>query len=256
MLLQIFIALVIHGIHSALPCKLDSQMSFVDMPLFGLEKAAAQVGEWVAKVPDLQEGADREFLIFYRILQNPDVIDVYLTEGRTVVRRAIRTDQDRGPVTAVEKRGWTKFEPLAHWSVLIYFSTDIAQRYFSCKCEIYAYCFSRLRPMNAVFERYAKHPMLLLIACKGKQLGERSIHLNWFWDMFRLQLAGPESIQACRGVFRFELPIHRSDIIFPAVPFSIFEIDKIIHFFHLWFLRCQALLTLPVGPDIGDRGAT
>ncbi len=46
-----FIALVIQGIPRSY--KLDSQLSFVDVPLCPLEKAAVQVGEWVAKVPDL-----------------------------------------------------------------------------------------------------------------------------------------------------------------------------------------------------------
>ncbi|NWA29370.1 chemotaxis protein CheW [Pseudomonas gingeri] len=46
-----FIALVLQGIPRSY--KLDSQLSFVDVPLCRLEKAAVQVGEWVAKVPDL-----------------------------------------------------------------------------------------------------------------------------------------------------------------------------------------------------------
>lgn len=46
-----FIALVIQGIPRSY--KLDSQLSFVDVPLCRFEKAAVQVGEWVAKVPDL-----------------------------------------------------------------------------------------------------------------------------------------------------------------------------------------------------------
>jgi hypothetical protein len=33
--------------------KLDSQLSYVDVPLCSLEKAAVQVGDQVAKVPDL-----------------------------------------------------------------------------------------------------------------------------------------------------------------------------------------------------------
>ena len=33
--------------------KLDSQLSYVDVPLCPLEQAAVQVGEQVAKVPDL-----------------------------------------------------------------------------------------------------------------------------------------------------------------------------------------------------------
>ncbi|KPA89448.1 MULTISPECIES: chemotaxis protein CheW [Pseudomonas] len=46
-----FIALVIQGIPRSY--KLDSQLSFVDVPLCRLEKAAVQVGELVAKIPDL-----------------------------------------------------------------------------------------------------------------------------------------------------------------------------------------------------------
>jgi chemosensory pili system protein ChpC len=46
-----FIALVIQGIPRSY--KLDSQLSYVDVPLCRLELAAVQVGEHVAKVPDL-----------------------------------------------------------------------------------------------------------------------------------------------------------------------------------------------------------
>lgn len=46
-----FIALVIQGIPRSY--KLDSQLSYVDVPLCPLELAAVQVGEHVAKVPDL-----------------------------------------------------------------------------------------------------------------------------------------------------------------------------------------------------------
>jgi chemosensory pili system protein ChpC len=46
-----FIALVIQGIPRS--CRLDSQLSYVDVPLCRLEKAAVQVGEQVAKIPDL-----------------------------------------------------------------------------------------------------------------------------------------------------------------------------------------------------------
>ncbi|AMB84058.1 chemotaxis protein [Pseudomonas agarici] len=46
-----FIALVIQGIPRSY--KLDSQLSFVDVPLCHLEKAAVQVADLVAKVPDL-----------------------------------------------------------------------------------------------------------------------------------------------------------------------------------------------------------
>ncbi|KAF1006061.1 MAG: hypothetical protein GAK32_02536 [Pseudomonas fluorescens] len=47
-----FIALVIQGIPRSY--KLDNQLSYVDVPLCRLELAAVQVGEHVAKVPDLQ----------------------------------------------------------------------------------------------------------------------------------------------------------------------------------------------------------
>lgn len=46
-----FIALVIQGIPRSY--KLDSELSYVDVPLCPLELAAVQVGEHVAKVPDL-----------------------------------------------------------------------------------------------------------------------------------------------------------------------------------------------------------
>jgi chemosensory pili system protein ChpC len=46
-----FIGLLVQGIPRS--CKLDSQLSYVDVPLCGLEQAAVQVGEQVAKVPDL-----------------------------------------------------------------------------------------------------------------------------------------------------------------------------------------------------------
>lgn len=46
-----FIALLVQGIPRSY--KLDSQLSYVDVPLCGLEQAAVQVGEHVAKVPDL-----------------------------------------------------------------------------------------------------------------------------------------------------------------------------------------------------------
>ena len=46
-----FIALVIQGIPRSY--KLDSELSYVDVPLCPLELAAVQVGEQVAKVPDL-----------------------------------------------------------------------------------------------------------------------------------------------------------------------------------------------------------
>ena len=46
-----FIALLVQGIPRSY--KLDSQLSYVDVPLCSLEQAAVQVGEQVAKVPDL-----------------------------------------------------------------------------------------------------------------------------------------------------------------------------------------------------------
>ncbi len=46
-----FIALLVQGIPRS--CKLDSQLSYVDVPLCSLEQAAVQVGEQVAKVPNL-----------------------------------------------------------------------------------------------------------------------------------------------------------------------------------------------------------
>ena len=46
-----FIALLVQGIPRSY--KLDSQLSYVDVPLCPLELAAVQVGEHVAKVPDL-----------------------------------------------------------------------------------------------------------------------------------------------------------------------------------------------------------
>jgi len=46
-----FIALLIQGIPRS--CKVDNQLSYVDVPLADLELAAVQVGETVAKIPDL-----------------------------------------------------------------------------------------------------------------------------------------------------------------------------------------------------------
>ncbi|MNQ44637.1 CheW-like domain protein [compost metagenome] len=46
-----FIALLVQGIPRSY--KLDSQLSYVDVPLCTLEKAAVQVADQVAKVPDL-----------------------------------------------------------------------------------------------------------------------------------------------------------------------------------------------------------
>lgn len=49
---QRFIALLIQGIPRS--CRLDAQLSYVDVPLAPLELAAVQVGEVVARVPDLE----------------------------------------------------------------------------------------------------------------------------------------------------------------------------------------------------------
>lgn len=46
-----YLALLLQGIPRA--CKLDSQLNYVDVPLNALELAAVQVGEQVARVPDL-----------------------------------------------------------------------------------------------------------------------------------------------------------------------------------------------------------
>ena len=47
-----FIALLIQGIPRS--CKVDNQLSYVDVPLAELELAAVQVGETVARIPDLE----------------------------------------------------------------------------------------------------------------------------------------------------------------------------------------------------------
>ncbi|MFQ6575380.1 chemotaxis protein CheW [Pseudomonas sp. UM16] len=46
-----FIAVLVQGIPRS--CKLDSQLNYVDVPLATLELAAVQVGDQVARVPDL-----------------------------------------------------------------------------------------------------------------------------------------------------------------------------------------------------------
>ncbi|MFZ0156063.1 chemotaxis protein CheW [Pseudomonas sp.] len=46
-----FIAVLVQGIPRS--CKLDSQLNYVDVPLAALELAAVQVGDQVARVPDL-----------------------------------------------------------------------------------------------------------------------------------------------------------------------------------------------------------
>jgi chemosensory pili system protein ChpC len=46
-----FIAMVVQGIPRSY--KVDSQLSFVDVPLCPLERAAVQVGDHVARIPDL-----------------------------------------------------------------------------------------------------------------------------------------------------------------------------------------------------------
>ncbi|MEE4818089.1 chemotaxis protein CheW [Pseudomonas alliivorans] len=47
-----FIALLTQGIPRS--CKVDSQLSYVDVPLTELELAAVQVGDTVARIPDLE----------------------------------------------------------------------------------------------------------------------------------------------------------------------------------------------------------
>ncbi|WP_213878461.1 chemotaxis protein CheW [Pseudomonas sp. dw_358] len=47
-----FIALLIQGIPRS--CRVDAQLSYVDVPLAPLELAAVQVGDVVARVPDLE----------------------------------------------------------------------------------------------------------------------------------------------------------------------------------------------------------
>ncbi|MNC81664.1 hypothetical protein D3C75_1348650 [compost metagenome] len=46
-----FIALLVQGIPRS--CKLDNQLNYVDVPLQPLERAAVQVADQVARVPDL-----------------------------------------------------------------------------------------------------------------------------------------------------------------------------------------------------------
>jgi len=48
---QRFIALLIQGIPRS--CKVDNQLSYVDVPLAPLELAAVQIDEWVGRIPDL-----------------------------------------------------------------------------------------------------------------------------------------------------------------------------------------------------------
>ncbi|MBJ9974905.1 chemotaxis protein CheW [Pseudomonas sp. S75] len=48
---QRYLALLLQGIPRS--CKLDSQLNYVDVPLAELEQAAVQVGDLVARVPDL-----------------------------------------------------------------------------------------------------------------------------------------------------------------------------------------------------------
>ncbi|AKF44107.1 chemotaxis protein CheW [Pseudomonas syringae] len=47
-----FIALLTQGIPRS--CKVDSQLSYVDVPLAELELAAVQIGETIARIPDLE----------------------------------------------------------------------------------------------------------------------------------------------------------------------------------------------------------
>ena len=46
-----FLAVLIQGVPRS--CRVDSQLSYVDVPLQPLELAAVQVGETIARVPDL-----------------------------------------------------------------------------------------------------------------------------------------------------------------------------------------------------------
>lgn len=56
-----FMAIVIQGVPRS--CKVDSQLSYVDVPLAELELAAVQISDRVAKIPDL-EGLERLLLSY------------------------------------------------------------------------------------------------------------------------------------------------------------------------------------------------
>ena len=56
-----FMAILIQGVPRS--CKVDSQLSYVDVPLAELELAAVQISDRVAKVPDL-EGLERLLLSY------------------------------------------------------------------------------------------------------------------------------------------------------------------------------------------------
>jgi len=56
-----FMALLIQGVPRS--CKVDSQLSYVDVPLAPLELAAVQISDRVAKIPDL-EGLERLLLSY------------------------------------------------------------------------------------------------------------------------------------------------------------------------------------------------
>jgi chemosensory pili system protein ChpC len=56
-----FMAILIQGVPRS--CKVDSQLSYVDVPLAELELAAVQISDRVAKIPDL-EGLERMLLSY------------------------------------------------------------------------------------------------------------------------------------------------------------------------------------------------
>lgn len=56
-----FMAIVIQGVPRS--CKVDSQLSYVDVPLATLELAAVQISDRVAKIPDL-DGLERLLLSY------------------------------------------------------------------------------------------------------------------------------------------------------------------------------------------------
>ena len=64
-----FIALLVQGIPRS--CKLDSQLSYVDVPLCALEQAAVQVVDQVAKIPDLL--ALEALLLGAGLVAGPDI---------------------------------------------------------------------------------------------------------------------------------------------------------------------------------------
>ncbi len=56
-----FMAIVIQGVPRS--CRVDSQLSYVDVPLAALELAAVQISDRVAKIPDL-DGLERLLLSY------------------------------------------------------------------------------------------------------------------------------------------------------------------------------------------------